>query len=95
MAKSKKPMFQGLKAQFEAEENQPQQIKPEAPATPPPSNRRPCRIGKKILAGYYSPELIKELKKIALEEDTTAQALLGEAIDLLFRDRGKHPMNER
>jgi hypothetical protein len=32
---------------------------------------------------------------MALDEDTTMQALLGEAVDLLMRDRGKHPFGER
>jgi len=32
---------------------------------------------------------------MALEEETSMQALLGEAIDLLMRERGKHPFGER
>jgi hypothetical protein len=32
---------------------------------------------------------------MAIEEDTTVQALMGEAFDLLMRARGKHPFGER
>ena len=53
------------------------------------------RQGKKALIAYFSPGVSKALRQMALDEDTTMQALLGEAIDLLMRDRGKHPFGER
>ena len=53
------------------------------------------RQGKKALIAYFTPSVSKALRQIALDEDTTMQALLGEAIDLLMRDRGKHPFGER
>jgi hypothetical protein len=30
-----------------------------------------------------------------IDENSSVQALLGEAIDLLMRERGKHPFGER
>ena len=59
------------------------------------STRAKAREGKRALGGYFSPELLKAMNQIALDEDTTVQALLGEAVDLLMRDRGKHPFGER
>ena len=53
-------------------------------ATQPPSRR-----GKKALIGYFDPGVSLQLKQIALEEDSSVQRLLGEAIDLLFQSRGK------
>jgi len=53
------------------------------------------RQGKKALIAYFSPTVSKALRQLALDEDTTMQSLLGEAIDLLMRDRGKHPFGER
>lgn len=53
------------------------------------------RSAKKPVMGYYSPLVNKTLSIMALEENTTLQALLGEAIDLLMRERGKHPFGER
>ena len=49
----------------------------------------PSRRGKKALIGYFDPSVSKQLKMLALEEDSTIQQLLGEALDLLFQVRGK------
>lgn len=57
--------------------------------------RRPARQGKKGVVGYFTPELSRSLNVLAAEEDTRVQALMGEAFDLLFRARGKHPFGER
>jgi hypothetical protein len=57
--------------------------------------RTPARVGKKAVSGYYSLELSRALNMLALEEDTSLQALLGEAIDDLLRKYGRHPFGER
>ena len=44
---------------------------------------------------YFSPEVSRGLNMLAAEQGTTLQALLGEAIDLLMRQHGKHPFGER
>lgn len=49
----------------------------------------PSRKGKKVIAGYFDPAVSKQLKQLALEHDTTVQALLVEALDLLFVAYGK------
>ena len=49
----------------------------------------PSRRGKKALIGYFDPSVSKQLKLLALEEDSTIQQLLGEALYLLFQARGK------
>ena len=51
--------------------------------------------GKKFLGGWYSKDLSREVAQLALDNDTTVQALIGEAIDLLLRQYGKHPHGER
>jgi hypothetical protein len=53
------------------------------------------RAGKRTVAGHYSEELSKTLNRMAVDENSSVQALLGEAIDLLMRERGKHPFGER
>jgi hypothetical protein len=53
------------------------------------------RAGKRTIAGHFSERLSKRLNVIAVEENTTVQALLGEAIDMLIRSRGGHPYGER
>ncbi len=57
--------------------------------------RTPARVGKKAVSGYFSQELSRALHMLALEEDTSLQALLGEAIDDLLRKYGRHPFGER
>ena len=54
-----------------------------------------ARDGKKPVMGYYSPQVRRTLHQLALDEGTSIQALLGEALDLLMRARGKHPFGER
>ena len=56
---------------------------------------RSGRIGKRALAGYFSPELVRAVNIEATQRDTTVQAILGEALDLWFRENGKHPFGER
>jgi hypothetical protein len=88
-----KAKFVGLKAALRDE-------KVPEPVTPPRkvaemSTKAKAREGKKSVGGYFSPELSKTLGLMAVEENTTVQALLGEGIDLLLRTRNKHPFGER
>ena len=49
----------------------------------------PSRQGKKAIAGHFDPAVSKQLKQLALEEDTTVQALLAEALNDLFEKYDK------
>lgn len=68
---------------------------PVASAEGPPAARAAARQGKKAVSAYFSPEVSRGLNVLAAENGTTLQALLGEAIDLLMRQYGKHPFGER
>ncbi len=50
---------------------------------------RPSREGCQLIAGHFDPKVAKELKMLAVEEETTVQALLEEALQLLFLKKGK------
>ena len=52
-------------------------------------SQRPSRDGTKLVAGHFDPKVARQLRIIAAEEDTTVQALLEEALDLLFVKNGK------
>lgn len=54
-----------------------------------------ARIGKSMVAGYFSPQMAKAVKLLAVERDTTVQALIGEGLDMVLHKHGKHPMGER
>lgn len=65
------------------------------PAAAIPAARAKAREGKKAVVGYFSAGVSRALRGLAADEDTTVQALLGEAIDLLMRARNRHPFGER
>lgn len=50
---------------------------------------RPSREGKQLIAGHFPKSVAKQLKLLSVEDDTTVQELLGEALDLLFVKKGK------
>jgi hypothetical protein len=60
-----------------------------------PTKGTGTRAGKKTVAGHFSAELSKTLNRMAVDENSSVQSLLGEAIDLLMCERGKHPLGER
>lgn len=71
---------------------EPQQKAPRAKALPvavSSPHYRPSRTGKRLIGGHFSPDIAKHLKILATEEDTSVQALLEEALDLLFVKKGK------
>ncbi len=59
------------------------------PATTKPS---PGRQGKRVIAGHFDPAVSKQLKRLALDRDSTVQELLGEAINDLFRKHSQPPI---
>ncbi len=59
---------------------------------PSGSATRPSREGKRLIAGHFDPKVAKHLRILAAEEDTSIQALLEEALDLLFVKKGRGPV---
>jgi hypothetical protein len=63
-----------------------------------PADRRgpaPSRQNKTMIAGYFTSDLARAVKLLAVEQGMTVQALIGEALDDVLRKHGKHPMGER
>ncbi len=91
----------GLKASLKADREPPPkkadiaELAKVAEELPRTSTRAKARENKRAVVGYYSPELQRTLNVMAVERDTTLQAILGEAIDLWLREQGKHPFGER
>ena len=86
---AKKP---SLAAALHAHAGQPQseaepQETPTAPSLQPPS-----RQGKKTIAGHFDPAVSRQLREIALAEDSSVQELLREALNDLFLKRGRPPI---
>lgn len=60
------------------------------PAVGSSDRRPPSRVGKRVLSVYLDPLAWKQLRQLALDSETTTQALGEEAINLLF---AKHSLN--
>jgi len=52
----------------------------------------PSRENKKIISGFFEPEVSQALKQIALDEGTSVQALLREGINAVLKARKKKPI---
>ena len=72
---------------FETKRPEPGAAIPAATAQSPPS-----RVGKKTIAGHFDPAAARQLKALAVDQDRTVQALLGEALNDLFAKHGKPPI---
>ena len=51
--------------------------------------RKPSREGTVLVGAHFAPEVQKQLRMIAAEEGTTNRALIAEALDMLFKKKGK------
>ena len=52
------------------------------------AGRSGAREGAKHIGGYFTPQVSKQLRSLAVVEDTTVQDLLAEALNMLFQSRG-------
>lgn len=57
-------------------------------AITPASKRPPSRDGKRVLSVYLDPLAWKQLRQLALDGETSTQALGEEAVNLLFAKHG-------
>ena len=72
-----------------AADNRPRATPAEDGAAEQPARAvQPGRVGKVSVAGYFAPEVRRQLRRLAADADTTIQALLGEALNDLFAKHG-------
>jgi hypothetical protein len=69
--------------------------RPAPEGRPEPPARRDARAGKRMLAGYFSEAMCREVAALAALNGKTVQAMLGEAIDAIMPKYGKPPFGER
>jgi predicted GNAT superfamily acetyltransferase len=67
---------------------------PAAPKEPKPQARqvKPSRVGKKPIAGFFDPAVLRQLKQMALDQDSSIQDLMREALNDLFEKHNKKPI---
>jgi hypothetical protein len=58
----------------------------------PPKEKRLDRVGKRAILFQLPAAAKKQLAILAIERETTQQALLSEAVNDLFRKHGKQPI---
>lgn len=72
---------------------QPISIQPAIEETPMDLNRKPpSRVGKKIIAGHFDPAVVRQMKMLAMDNDSSIQALLAEALNDLFEKHNRKPI---
>ena len=64
----------------------------EEPAAAAAVREAPSRRGAKHVGGYFAPEVARQLRRIAVDEDTSIQSLLAESLNLLFHSRQLPPI---
>ncbi len=55
----------------------------------PGRGKNPGRVGFKTVIFYVPPTVSRAMKQLALDEDTTQQDLMVEAVGLLMKSRGR------
>lgn len=55
---------------------------------PPAASATTTRARLKHIGGYFDPRISTQLRHLAVAENRSVQALLAEAIELLFQNRG-------
>ena len=60
-----------------------------------PRSSTPARVGKRLVGGHFDRAVSRQLRELAAREDTTVQALLAEAMNMLFVARGLPEIAER
>ena len=56
------------------------------------NGKPPSRAGKKVVAGHFDPAVIRQLKVLAMDNDSSIQALLAEALNDLFEKHSLKPI---
>jgi hypothetical protein len=75
------PLSQGLEGQA--------QKRRKAKAAAPPAAAATRNVTRVLVAGHFQPEVQRTLRIMAAEEGTTVQALLAEALNMLFAKHHK------
>lgn len=94
---SKKPSLAAALQTYDRSPSSQPDLKPAPVAVAPRQNMKkesvlatpPSRLGKKALIGYFDPGVSKQLKQMALDQDSNIQELLREAINDLFQKHKK------
>ena len=85
---SKRPSLFAAKSVGTADTKEPVTVAMPAESGGPTGKRPPSRAGKRVLSVYLDPLAWRQLRQLALDADTSTQALGEEAVNLLFAKHG-------
>ena len=92
MAAKRSSLFGGAtpKVEEEAPAHDPSKVVPASPDQTPASRypKAKTREGKRVAPVYLEREALRQLQKVAFDEEVTIQALLTEGINAVFERRG-------
>lgn len=91
---SRKPSFANLRTHSPAPVDSlpsTDRTQPEAGESKPPAG---SRVGRKQIAGFFSPEMSLAMHMLALHQGRSLQALMGEAFNDVLRKYGESPVGE-
>lgn len=92
---SRKPSFANLRTASPAPAlaAKPSQTPSEAP-TAAASTRAESRVGRKQIAGFFTPEMSFAMHMLARRQGRSLQALMAEAFNDVLRKHGESPIGE-
>ena len=89
--KKERPLAELMRENQEKEEHKRQASAPVA-TDKDNENLPPSRRGKRRLTGWFDPEVHKQIRLIAAEEDKSYEQIMAEAFNAYFRARGIPPI---
>lgn len=81
------PKKASLKAALEGKQAPAHTPAPAAPAPAAPATNGRTQVRGSAITGYFDKSVQREMRMLALRENTTVGKLLGEALNLLFEKR--------
>lgn len=65
-----------------------------APPAPGATGTQENRIGRKAIAGYFTPAMSIAMRSVAMRRGLTLQQAMAEAFNLWLRENGESPIGE-
>lgn len=72
----------------------PEQQSPAEPVEHAAADLPPSRVGRKVISGYFSPEMSLAMHMCARRAGVSLQALMAEAFNDVLRKYGESPLGE-
>jgi hypothetical protein len=97
---SRKPSFANLRSAAPVAARTAPELTPPPPAqapaspAPAPATRAESRVGRKQIAGFFTPEMSFAMHMLARRQGRSLQALMAEAFNDVLRKHGESPIGE-